>query len=179
MRGSRYFVTFLLMLSALFTACSSTTLKSGWRDPEFQEKIRKVYVVGVTKVDIDRYQFEDTVSQELQAHGVTAIPSYKDLAFPIELEEQAIAERSLAIGADSVLMAHVLGKHNRRYEANYPQATAAEYQITTLEAILYDARTGKPLWSAQTETILDRRIEFLLSDFAKAVVRDMQKQGLF
>lgn len=177
MIGLRCCVTAWLSLVILLTGCSSATLTDSWKDPDYRGTIRKVYVVGVTNVDIDRYQFEDVVSQELQAHGVKAIPSYSDLDFPVELDDQAITARASALGADSILMARVLGKYSRHYEADY-RHTATEYQVTVLEATLYDVGSGQQLWSAKLETIIDRRIEFLLSDFAKAVVQDLRKQNL-
>jgi len=177
MSGLRFCVATWMFLAVLVAGCSSTTLTDSWKDPEYRGTIRKVYVVGVTNVDIDRYQFEDVVSQELQAYGVKAVASYSDLDFPIDLDEQAITARASAIGADSLLMARVLGKYSRHNEADY-RHTATDYQVTVLEVILYDVGSGNQLWSAKLETIVDRRMEFLLSDFAKAVVQDLRKQHL-
>jgi len=174
----QYHLAVLLTFMALFSGCSSTTLTSTSRDPEYREKIHKVYIVGVTSKDINRYEFEDAVSHELQIRGVTAISSYKDGDFPVDLDEQLIADRALANGADCVLMARVLGKYGRHHEIDNRPGTGYEYQVVNLEVTLYEARMGKPIWSGQFETVRDRRYELLFSDFAKAVASDLQKNGL-
>ena len=161
-------LAFLLTFTALFTACSSTTPTGTWKDTDFQGKIHKVYIVGVTSKDISRYQFEDAVSHELQTRGVTAISSYKDGDFPVDLNEQKIANHAFASGADSVLVARVLGNYTGQ----------ADYKIVALEVILYETKTGNPIWSSKFEIALDRRYELLFSDFAKAVASDLQKNGL-
>lgn len=158
----------LLTFTVLFAACSSTTPTGSWRDPNFPGKIHKVYIVGVTLKDINRYQFEDAVSHELQTRGVTAIPSYKDGDFPVDLDEQKVADHAFASGADSVLVARVLG--------NYLGQT--DYKIVALEVVLYETKTGNPIWSSKLEVVLDRRYELLFSDFAKAVANDLQKYNL-
>jgi hypothetical protein len=174
----RYRAAMLLTFLMFFSACSSTTQTGFWRDPEYRGKIRKVYVVGAAKLEINRYQFEDVFSSELQSRGVTAIPSYKDGNFPVALDEQAIAQRADANGADCVLVARALGKYGRQYEVDYRPTTATEYQIVTLEVIIYAIRTGQPIWSGQFEMILDRRYELLFSDFAKTVASDLKANGL-
>ena len=159
---------FLLTFTALFAACSSTTPTGTWRDPEFRGKIHKVYIVGVTSKDINRYQFEDAVSHELQTRGVTAIPSYREGDFPVDLDELKIADHAFANGADTVLVARVLG--------NYIGQT--DYKIVALEVILYETKTGNPIWSSKFETVLDRRYDLLFSNFAKAVASDLDKYDL-
>jgi hypothetical protein len=168
----------LLIFSVLSAACSSTTLTSTSRDAGYRGKIHKAYIVGMTSRDINRYDFEDALSNELQAQGVTALSSYKDGNFPVDLDEQAIAARAFANGADTVLMAQVLGKYGRQYAVDYQPATATEYQVVTLEVTLYETKTGKPIWSAQFETVLDRRYELLFRDLAKSVVNDLRTNGL-
>jgi hypothetical protein len=177
MRFSQHAVA-MTILAVLLVSCSSTTLTKSWKDPAYRGQIRKVYIVGVTKLDINRYDFEDVFSQKLQAQGVGAIASYKDSDIPVDIDEQMIIERALAKGADSVLMARLVGKYGRHYEVNYQPATATDYQVAVLEATLYDVGTGKQIWSSQLETVFDRRIEFLFDDFAKAVIGDLRKQGL-
>jgi hypothetical protein len=158
----------LLTFAILFTACSSTTLNYSWRDPDYRERIHKVYIVGLTHVNISRYRFEDFISRELQARGVTAIPSYKDGEFPVAVDDQTINERIVANNADSLLMARVISEYGGQ----------DGFETVIVEVTLYDARKGKPIWSGQYKITFDQKTEKLLSDLAKAFASDLQKNGI-
>lgn len=68
--------------------------------------------------------------------------------------------------------------YDRRFEATYEPARVSEYEVATIEANLYDAKSGELIWSAQLETVADGRMEKLINDFVKTVTRDMRDQGL-
>jgi hypothetical protein len=154
----------LLTFAILFTACSSITLTNSWKDPDYRERIHKVYIVGLTHVNISRYQFEDFISRELRSRGVTAIPSHKDGEFPVAVDDQTINERIVANDADSLLMARVLSRSGE--------------QPVIVEIVLYDARKGKPIWSGQYKMTFERKTEKLLSGLARAFVSDLQNIGI-
>jgi len=100
----------MLILPVLLSACSSTTLSGSWKSPDYRGQVRKVYIVGVSKNELNRRIFEDEFSQQLQAQGVTGVASYKDLPSAAEADHKAVAERVWANGADSVLMTRMIGK---------------------------------------------------------------------
>lgn len=66
----------------------------------------------------------------------------------------------------------------RRYEATYEPPTVTQYQVATIEANLYDARTSELIWSAQLETVVDANLQKLVEDFVKTVVTDLKRQNL-
>ena len=68
--------------------------------------------------------------------------------------------------------------YERRYEATYMPPTTTEFQIATVEANIYDAKSGKLIWSAQLETVVDSDLQKLFTDFVRTVTKDLQKQGL-
>ncbi len=162
----------MLTFTIFFAACSSTALTGTSRDPNFREKIRKVYIVGVTSQNIYhydyRYKFEDVFSNEFLTQGITAIPSYKDGEFPGDFDQQKISDRAFANGADCILMAGVLGKNSGQ----------GVNKIVILEVTLYETSTGKLIWSGQYEMAIDRSSELLLTDFAKAMFSDLRKNDL-
>jgi len=207
----------LLLLPTLLAACSSTTLSGSWKNPDYRGQIRKVYLVGVAKNEINRRIFEDEFGQQLQAQGITGISSYKDLRSAADADQKAVAERVRANGADSVLITRLLGKrteevttpgrisgytsdpygygpygyappdpyyrnwgsyYDRRFEATYEPPTVTQLQIATLEANLYDAKTGDLIWSAQLETVIEGNLQILIADFVQTVMKDLRQQGL-
>ena len=196
MRFSQHAVA-MTILAVLLVSCSSTTLTKSWKDPAYRGQIRKVYIVGVTKLDINRYDFEDVFSQKLQAQGVGAIASYKDSDIPVDIDEQMIIERALAKGADSVLMARLVdrytqevtsqpvyysnwgGYYDNRFQSIYVAPSTVEFDIATIEAKLFDAKSGNVIWSGHLELLVEpAALETNVSDFVKTVSEDLQKKGL-
>lgn len=187
----------------LLAACSSTTLSGSWKDPEFRGPVSKIYIVGIAKVDLNRRIFEDTFTRELEMLGVKALPSYRDLPISQEDNQSAIAAQLEKNGADVILMTRVTGKrtetvttpgyattyyggsggwggyYSRGYaETMYTPSTTTEFQIATVESNLYDTKTGKMIWSAQLETVVENNLEKLFTDFVKTVTKDLKKDGL-
>jgi hypothetical protein len=68
--------------------------------------------------------------------------------------------------------------YNQRREVTYEPATISQFEIITVEANLYDAKTNKLIWSAQLETVLENNIQTLVDDFVETVVKDMSSKGL-
>ena len=195
----------LLLAAVLLAACSSTTLSGSWKDPDYRGRIHKVYLVGVAKQEINRRLFEDTFGRELATVGVTGISSYRDLQ-PQELDNKdALVSRVSMSGSDSILMARMTSLrteqvtspgyvsgyaapapyyrnwdsyYDRRFEAVYQPPMTTEFQVATIEANLYETKTGKLIWSAQLETVIDKDLQKLFDDFVKTVTRDLQQQGL-
>lgn len=200
-----------LLLAVLTAACSTSSLSGSWKNPDYRGHLGKVYVIGVSRQEINRRLFEDVFNQSLRDQGVVGISSYKDLP-SADIGQQAVAERVRANGADSVLMARMIGKrtdevvtpgritgyssgpygyspnpyyrswgsyYERRYEATYEPPTVTQYQVATIEANLYDVKTGELIWSAQLETVVDANLQKLIKDFVKTVVTDLKQQGLF
>jgi hypothetical protein len=66
----------------------------------------------------------------------------------------------------------------RSYETVYEPPSVSNYQVDTIEANLYDARTAKMIWSAQLELVADAPADSLLQDFLDTVIQDMRSKGL-
>jgi hypothetical protein len=68
--------------------------------------------------------------------------------------------------------------YDRRFEATYEPATVTQFEIATIEANLYDAKSGELIWSAQLETVIEANLQKLMADFVKTVTEDLRQQGL-
>jgi len=214
---SRRFFWFIVTTMAL-TACTSTAVTGSWKNPDYSGTPRQIYIVGASKQDTSRRIFEDEFRRQLQAYGVTGIASYKDLAAPQNATKEAIAERVRKNGADSVLMARIIGKrteevvnpgrisgyetgpsyaypnpryyapapyyrnwgsyYDRRFEATYEPPTVTEFQVVTIEANLYDVKSGELIWSAQLDTVVEANTQKLITDFVTTVSKDLRQKGV-
>ena len=193
----------IITILALLTACSSTSLTGSWKDPAFQGPVRKIYVVGIAKVDLNRRIFEDTFTRELENLGVKALPSYREIPLSEQDNQAAIGRQLDKNQADSILLCRVVDKrieqvtspgyattyyggsggwggyYSRGYaETMYVPSTTTEFVIATVEANLYETKTGKLIWSAQLETVIENNLEKIFADFAKTVATDFKKEGL-
>jgi len=64
------------------------------------------------------------------------------------------------------------------YEITYEPPTITQYEIATIEANLYEAKSGELIWAAQLETVIESNLQKLVTDFIQTVTRDLLHQGL-
>ena len=168
--NSRFsFLIILILISACSTMSTVTITKTeSWKDPAYQGHINKVYVVGVTDVNISRYNFERLLCDELQTRGAIAISSIKKGEYPEEVDDQTIRERALANSADSILSAKINSKFSEQ----------DVYDNVIVEAVIYKAQSGKAIWSGRYRVRFQIRSETVIIDLTKAIVTDLQKDCL-
>lgn len=63
-------------------------------------------------------------------------------------------------------------------ELIYEPPMVTRYEVATIEANLYEARSGELIWSAQLETVIESDLEEMVADFIKTVSRELRQQGL-
>ena len=68
--------------------------------------------------------------------------------------------------------------YNQRRDVIYQPATITQFEVVTIEANLYDAKTKEMIWSAQLETVLESDMQGLLKEFIETVIKDMKSKGL-
>ncbi|MBW2476284.1 MAG: hypothetical protein JRE63_03045 [Deltaproteobacteria bacterium] len=108
-------VIILIIVGVLsLAACSSTSMMGSWSSPDFDRKIGSVYIIGIAKNDLNRRIFEDTFNREFASYGIKAVSSYKDLPKSQDIDEEAIKQRTIATGTDSVILTQLV---NQRKES--------------------------------------------------------------
>jgi len=110
---SHFKLSRLLLIVIVFAlaGCSSTTLNGSWKNPEFDEQISKIYVVGVSNSnsEINRRMLETKFAQEIAKYGIVVVQSYKDIADAKNADNELIAAKMKQNGADSMLITRVVG----------------------------------------------------------------------
>lgn len=105
----------LSLFAAIFLAgCSQTTLTGSWKDPGYEQRIDRIYVIGVSKQELHRRLLEEAFIDELLTYGVTSIPSYKDLPDADQADRAVIDARVQTNRVDTVLITRVLGKRTEQ-----------------------------------------------------------------
>lgn len=197
----------VLLTILLTVGCTTTSakFKDAWKRPGYTGKVQKVYIIGVTRNDRLRRAFEDGMTQQLAARGVTGVPSYPDLTISGTVDREALR----AQGTDAVLVARLAGKEQRAatfsareagygigtgplgiyYEEFYNgsiemvapgPAVESDYSVVNISANLFETESAQAVWSTLTETTVsfDNR-EQRLREFVQSMAGKMQEQGLF
>jgi hypothetical protein len=172
-RTRRLFHFSILIIALLVTSCATTSVTSVWKDESYKGQIYDVFVIGVAKNEINRKIFEDEFVEQLKAHGVSAMPSYKVLPSNKLLGKETVVAKIREYEMDTVLVTAVVDKERRVFSDTYynyyeygyhgygsgaPTLTYDE-DVYYLETKIFDAGTEKLIWSASSET-------FFIADYA-------------
>ena len=185
------------------------TVKNTWKSPDCRQPVGKIAAIAVTDRGLLRQGFENRLVNQLTQAGCSAMPTYDLLSLPqIKADKQAAAASLAGKGAEAVLILRLVDVANTyrevqvdgvRYATTIAAAgssgwfdfycvafttTSPTYgnlkQVVYLEAILFDLKTEKRLWSALTQTVLtedmDRAAE--MDPLVAMIVAAMQKDGV-
>lgn len=150
-------------------------------------------MVGATPRASTRRIYEDTFVAELQARGVTAVPSYTFTE--AQLTNEIVAAKMQEIGADGIIIARLVDKETVQsyveptyyggwygyYSAGYGAMGSPGYSYTSkvyrIETNLYDVTRDKLAWSGITETTLisGDAPEMEIGPLIAALLYDMEK----
>lgn len=192
----------LIMVGALLSACSSTSITQSWVAPEFAGALpQRPLIIAVADNDTTRRAFEDAFSQALGQRGIQSRPSYRLLPDNALQQRAAINAAITGSGADSVLITRLLGIEDREvhhppssqmvpagfggYYPYYRQswviihepAYTSSHRIVALETSLYTG-ADELVWSARTETWDAKSESRLMKEVIDAVVEKLHRDGL-
>jgi len=191
----------------LFSSCATTTLTSTWYDAQYSGKkaLRDVLVIAVIKDNTGRRLYEDGFVKKLAESGINGIQSYTLEDSDIDPTRVAVEKAIADAGAHFVLITRHLGtdtkQHYRppepvsvfadplysRYYRYYPLAyrevyytPGYSYSVTTvsIEANLYDAKTERIIWSAQSTSVDPKITQNYIEDLINVFSMDLQEKGL-
>lgn len=107
----------------LLAGCASTGLVDKWSAPGFNDPMEEMLVIAIKKDEANRRIMEDAFVEELDRHGVNAVPSYSAFARGVPDTTQ-VREFLRARGIDGVLVAVALPEE--RELRQYPPYTVTE-----------------------------------------------------
>ncbi len=68
--------------------------------------------------------------------------------------------------------------YNSRIEIVYAPAATTQFEILTVESVLYDLKTEGLIWSARIETIVDVNLDKMMQEYVQEVIKDLKGKGL-
>ncbi|MBW1999167.1 MAG: hypothetical protein JRJ29_14540 [Deltaproteobacteria bacterium] len=189
-------------VALLLGACASTKLTSAWVDENYQGgPVSNILVICVTDQEGARRSYESKFVKELEALGVKAVSSADVIRIPAgkKLQKETILRAVNKLKNDAVLIMHLVGVEKKDvytppsyqtypndlygfYGHVYTRVHTPGYYTThtyvRLETNLYDVKTEKLIWSAQSETWNPASGEQLIDEVIRVVIKDMQKYKL-
>ena len=184
----------VIVAGLVLSACSTISITNQWRDPSWPgPPASHVVVVGISRSDAMRHIFEDTFSQQLQAAGIQAAPSYTQIPAGTT---GAIGLRDLvkSSGAQAVLVTRVQRVEQRvsvtpsgpmygGFYGWYGGAWASvpdvqQYDVVTLETSVWDPRSEKLIWTVTTQGIGINDIPKATTQLAQALIPKLKTDGI-
>lgn len=191
----------MVLAILVLSGCASTQLTNSWRDSRYTgPAFRKILVIGVTRQSGVRRTFEDVFAADLQAHGVSAIPSYTLIPDDGEVPQSRLAQAVKDSGADGVLVTRLVkvDRQTQIYPGSYvgppfvgfyrfystawigyydpPQIYT--YDVVTSETSLFEATGNRLVWSGTSETFSPRDVRKDTQEFAGVIIKALSAQGL-
>jgi hypothetical protein len=193
-----------LLAAALLAACGTVTkIPVTWRDPAHQRApYRRIFVIGVAEIDVNRRLFEDRFAAALTGKGAMASPSFGALPRSQRLTEPEIRGAIRGGDYDAVVVTRLLGVEEKTEYVPPRTYTVPEYyygyygyygatwdvvhepgyyethRIVRLETNLYDVGTGELVWSGQSETFDPGSLEDGINSVTRAVAERLSEENL-
>jgi hypothetical protein len=193
---------FITLVFLFLVSCSTTKMVSSWCEPNKEIKIsnlNKVLVVALFKSETSKHNAEDQMVAYLKGKGIQSY-NYFNSNFDRN-NEDAIRARIKKDGFDGAVTMRLIDVDKEKIytpgETNfYPQyyrdfsgyyynrwnyGNAPGYYTTTkrftVETNVYSIKMNKIIWGALTETTNPEGLEKLTDEVAKAVYKQMLKDG--
>jgi len=120
-------IIILLILTVIFTSCSSTRLVESWKNPQIGiYDPYKIFVIGLTSDEAARHEFEAALKNELElrdsevvmSHDMVDVSPSTDIMTETELE--ALENILTKDGFDTIILTKIVGIENKsRYLLNF------------------------------------------------------------
>ena len=200
-------VTFALFtlgtIASLLTACNTVKVQS-WTDPAFKGRaIGKTLVLGIADSDSMSRQYEDIFVNRLLELGLEAGSLHASMEVSDEIDkiDKAVLDALLKENhIDTIIVTRPLSETERNqvvttgytsapydnyygyygygYSLSYNMANVVSFREFVLETNVYDVETEKLIWSGRKIVYDDRSDLTNMKSIIKAVVKDLQKQGM-
>lgn len=195
-----------LALALSLAACAPVTVTGDWRAPEYAQRAKKVLVVGVFELPLNRRSMEDALAEELGKEGVRVVTSCSLMPGDKMPEGETFRREAEGLQVDAVLVTRLVDVEKetvfvpprarlvphpfyyRRLYTYYGHAyyTIYDYEpgyvversIVSLETNLYDARTDRLVWSLATESFDPQNTKELVEPLARLITERLKKEKL-
>ncbi len=195
----------VIVATALFVAsCATTEVTSVWKDESYRGLPHKVLIQAVLKKPVNRRIVEDEFVRNFRSRGIQAVAAYTVLPGEELATKEALEQQLKSGGFDTLLLVRLTGtKEEQRvvpgtvtqqptapvgpryggwpgyygggYTAVYSPSYTVEDRYAVAETSLYDAMTGKPIWTATSETRVSESSQKLIKAYVGVMMDSLRK----
>lgn len=190
-----------LLFLALLNACTTTTLKSVWRDTAFDGYITTIMVTGVAARHDIRQFFEKEFVKQFKEAGVEAMASVESIPSEDQLEASAILDEVRKRGIDMIMVTHLVKFDDKSIDptggsggifqtyyhnvsitilgsGNYDPGIQRTPGVTLMTKI-YEAKTEKLVWSAESKSLDPNFSKYdMVKSLSKAIINSLRDNKL-
>jgi len=195
--------TLALILATALTAITADDFVSTWKAPgaaTLNFTGRKVAAVLIVDDDSLRVSAEEALAREISARGPNAVPAYriipreeltkKDAAkgwFERAGVEGLVVLRLVKTDVDKVYSSAIWssGYYGSAWDywgygwaSVYPLGEAREQRTITVETLLYDLKSGAPVWAGVSRTTDPKDVQSYMKRLAADIAKQLEKEGL-
>lgn len=180
------------------SSCSTTTLKTVWKDAKYKKNLKEVLIIGVAKEQTIRRLFEDEFVGQLKARKVDAIASYTIIPSEGMLDKATVESKIKNLRVDAVLVTRLVESkkerayaipartyrrgwydyYSRSYEYNRQLDNYYEYEVVNLETNVYETQAGNLIWSGLSETFVQGTDQEEIKAFIKIILKSLSDNQL-
>jgi len=186
-------VGYLFSFAFLIISCAGTELTQKQVDNAYKGKpVSDILVIAVTGNEHNRRSYEKKFVAHLKSAGVDAIASEEVIPMPgdLKLKTETILDAVNQYKNDAVIITQLIGKEDKDIHTRGPATRIGffyysrdpGYSSTSttvrLETNLYDAKTGKLIWSGKSNTLSKDSTDQIMNDVIKAVINNLQENKL-
>lgn len=193
-------ISVFLAISFLIS-CASTNWTKQWKDNRFEGEVKKIFVVAVVRNRGPRMMMENEFVSQLKEHGIEAVGSTAVLQEDSLPTKETVAPKVREAGADTVLVVKFVKKETTlsysperdsgvpvTFDASmdalfqFPETTTQnlpdDFYLVTMQLTLYQVSTGKPVWSATSETKYQREGLKQIKTYTQSVLKKLVEEKL-
>ena len=184
---------YLFYFAFLIISCAGTDVTQKQVDDAYKEKpVSDILVIAITGNEHNRRSFEKKFVAYLKSVGVDAVASEESIPMPpdLDLKKETILNAVNQYENDAVIITQLTGKEardvynrggvTRMGYFSYSRNPGYSSTSTTvrLETNLYDAKTGKLIWSGMSKTLSKDSTDHIMNDVIKAVITKLKQNKL-
>lgn len=185
--GCLFFLVFLIV------SCAGTEISQTQVDDSYKgQPVSNILVIAITGNEHNRRSYEKKFVARLKSVGVDAFASEKVIPMPpdLQLKKETILNAVDQYENDAVIITQLIGKEKEDvftrggaarigfFSYTRDPSTSSTNTTVRLETNLYDAKTGKLIWSGQSKTLSRDSTDQIINEVIKAVIENWQKNKL-
>jgi hypothetical protein len=184
---------YLFSLAFLIISCAGTEISQTQVDDAYKgQPVSNILVIAITGNEHNRRTYEKKFVARLKSVGVDAFASEETVPMPpdLQLKKETILNAIHQYENDAVIITQLIGKEKEDVYTRggavrigfFSYARDPGYSSTSttvrLETNLYDAKTGKLIWSGKSKTMSKDSTDHIMNEVIKAVINIWQKNKL-